>query len=240
LTATATVAWHDVECHAYDADLALWRALAEREPGPVLDVGAGTGRVALDLAEAGHEVVALDVDAVLLDALRRRGAERGVAVEAIVGDAETFDLGVARFNLVIVPMQTVQLLADRPAFLHSARRALCRGGLLAAAIADELAPFDPEPGWLPHPDVGEFAGWRYTSQPTAIRVGPERVRLERVRTAEGPGGERTIEANAIELALLDAAGLAREARAAGLQPVPGRRIAPTGGHAGSSVVMARA
>ena len=42
------VVWHDVECGRYSADLALWRELAAREPGPVLDVGAGTGRVALD------------------------------------------------------------------------------------------------------------------------------------------------------------------------------------------------
>ena len=47
--------------------------------GPVLDLGAGTGRVALDLARAGHEVVALDLDAGLLAALRdarRRPAGR--------------------------------------------------------------------------------------------------------------------------------------------------------------------
>lgn len=234
------VAWHDVECHGYDADLALWRALAKREGGPVLDVGAGTGRVALDLAGAGHEVVALDVDPLLLEALRRRAQDRGVVVEAVVGDAEAFDLGAARFGLVIVPMQTVQLLADRAAFLRAARRALCRGGLLAAAIADELVAFDPDPAHLPDPDVRELDGWRYVSQPVAVRVGPGGARIERVRTAEAPGGERTTEANAVELAVLDPGSLARESRAAGLTPVPGERIAPTGDHVGSSVVMARA
>ena len=47
------VLWHDLECGGYDLDLPLWRELADREGSPVLDVGAGTGRVALDLARRG-------------------------------------------------------------------------------------------------------------------------------------------------------------------------------------------
>ncbi len=67
-----TVIWHDLECGGYVADLPLWRELARERGGPILDVGAGTGRVALDLARNGHEVTALDRDPELLDALRRR------------------------------------------------------------------------------------------------------------------------------------------------------------------------
>ena len=52
------VIWHDVECGAYVADLPLWRELAAACEGPILDVGAGTGRVTLDL-----ELVAGDVAA---------------------------------------------------------------------------------------------------------------------------------------------------------------------------------
>ena len=47
MTASAHVVWHDVECGGYDADLTLWQELAREAGGPVLDVGAGTGRVAL-------------------------------------------------------------------------------------------------------------------------------------------------------------------------------------------------
>ncbi|MGI8624337.1 MAG: class I SAM-dependent methyltransferase [Solirubrobacteraceae bacterium] len=237
----AAVAWHDVECHGYDADLPLWLALAGREAGPVLDVGAGTGRVALALAAAGHDVVALDLDRVLLDALAARARARGLAVETVLADAEAFDVGTARFGLVLVPMQTLQLLGDRPAFLGAARRALRRGGLLAAAIADELVAFDvPEPALLPDPDVAELDGWRYVSQPTAVRVDGDRARIERLRTTEAPDGGRTTEANAVELAVCDPPGLAREARAVGLIPVPGERIPPTGDHVGASVVAFRA
>ena len=59
------VIWHDLECGGYGAELPLWREPAAAEGGPVLDVGAGTGRVALDLARRGVEVHALDLDRAL-------------------------------------------------------------------------------------------------------------------------------------------------------------------------------
>ena len=101
------VVWHDVECGGYAADLPLWRELAAAEGGPVLDVGAGTGRVALDLARAGHAVVALDREPELLAALRERAG--GLGVRTVAADAAGFALGAA-FPLIIVPMQTIQLL----------------------------------------------------------------------------------------------------------------------------------
>jgi 2-polyprenyl-3-methyl-5-hydroxy-6-metoxy-1,4-benzoquinol methylase len=58
-----SVMWHDVECGTYTADLPLWRRLARETGGRVLDIGAGTGRVALDLTRAGARVTALDLDA---------------------------------------------------------------------------------------------------------------------------------------------------------------------------------
>lgn len=224
----SVVAWHDVECHGYREDLPLWRALAERERGPVLDVGAGTGRVALDLAAAGHDVTALDNDAELLAELRRRGD-----VTTLLADAQDFAGGP--FGLVLVPMQTLQLLPDRDAFWGCARAALAPGGLVAAAVADELVAFD-DPEELPEPDVGVFAGVRYVSQPTAVRVNGTHATIERVRRVDGGPPQDDV----IALALVTPAGLAGEMRAAGLRPVPGERILSTGEHVGSIVVMARA
>ena len=80
MTAPAVI-WHDVECGAYDADLALWRELAAAAGGPILDVGAGTGRVALDLARHGHEVVALDSDPDAARRAARAGARETLAVD---------------------------------------------------------------------------------------------------------------------------------------------------------------
>ncbi|HEX4718759.1 MAG TPA: class I SAM-dependent methyltransferase, partial [Thermoleophilaceae bacterium] len=83
--------WHLLECGGYSEDLPLWRALADEAGGAVLDIGAGTGRVALDLAARGVPVVALDANAALLEALERRAA--GLPVETVVADARGFSLG---------------------------------------------------------------------------------------------------------------------------------------------------
>ena len=234
----AVVIWHDAECGGYRADLPVWRALAARERGPILDVGAGTGRVARDLAARGHAVTALDRDPVLLDALRRRAEAAGLEVETVVADAERFDLG-RRFGLILVPMQTIQLLADRAAFLTAARRHLAPGGLLAAALADALEGFSAETGPLPAPDRAEHAGWHFASQPVAVREQADRAIIERIRTTLSPAGARTAEGDRIDLLRVDADALHAEGRAAGLEPEPGLRIEATDDHVGSEVVLLR-
>ena len=141
----STIVWHDVECGGYRADLPLWRELATAEAGPVLDVGAGAGRVALDLARAGHDVTALDRDAELLAELAARAAREGLEVRTEQADAAGFALPGPPFGLIVVPMQTIQLLpgrAARAAFFASAREHLASGGLVALALAEELEPFE--------------------------------------------------------------------------------------------------
>jgi SAM-dependent methyltransferase len=232
----AKVIWHDVECGRYTADLDLWHELAREAGGPVLDVGAGTGRVALELARAGHQVTALDVDADLLAELARRAGD--LPVRTLVADAEGFDAGEAAYALVAVPMQTIQLLDDRAGFFGSVRRAVAPGGLVALAIAETLERFEDEVE-LPPPDAGEVAGWRYLSQPTAVREVADGMRIERLRYTIAPGGERTTEADAIVLAPVTVAGLHAEGAAAGLRPAGVRHIAATAEHVGSEVVLLR-
>jgi SAM-dependent methyltransferase len=233
----STVVWHDVECGAYTADLPLWEELAAAAGGPVLDVGAGTGRVALHLARAGHDVTALDREPDLLEALTARAA--GARVATAVADADDFALD-RRFGLVIVPMQTVQLLPGRAGFLAAARRHLLPGGLLALAITAALEDFGELEGELPTPDVATLGGWRFASQPTAVRALSGVTRIERVRRAFGPDGELTEDDDVIELAHLTAAELEAEGRAAGFTPEPLRTIPPTDEHVGSQVVLLRA
>jgi CobQ-like glutamine amidotransferase family enzyme len=225
----SVVIWHDLECHGYTADLALWRELAATERGPVLDVGAGTGRVALDLAAAGHDVTALDVDRELLAALESRAAARALDVAVVQADAQDFVLD-RRFALILVPMQTIQLFTDRRAFLRAAKAHLRPGGLLAIAIVDELYPFDGAEEELPDPDVGDVDGWHYASQPIAVRIFEGAARIERIRSTVAPDGTTIEEPDAIELARVDAATLEREAAEAGLAPRQGRQIPPTSDH----------
>jgi SAM-dependent methyltransferase len=237
---SAHVVWHDVECGRYGADLALWSALARDAGGPVLDVGAGTGRVALRLAGEGLDVTALDVDAELLAELERRARAAGVEVATVRADAAGFTLP-ERFALIAVPMQTLQLLPDaaaRGGFFASARRALVPGGLVAIAIADELEPFEEQTS-LPAPDVGEADGLRYLSQPVAVRERPGAVRIERIRQVLSPDGSRSSEDDVIELRTLSAGGLADEAEPHGLRAEAPLEIPPTLEHVGSTVVMLR-
>jgi SAM-dependent methyltransferase len=227
--------WHEVECGRYRADLPLWHELARATPDGVLDVGAGTGRVALPLARAGHAVTALDIDAELLAVLSERAGD--VEVPTLVADAQDFALP-APVGLIVVPMQTLQLLADRGAFFACARRSLVPGGRLAAAIASGLEAFD-DPDRLPLPDVGRIDGWTFVSQPVAIRVAPGEYRIERVREIVAPDGTRERSDDAIRLADVTAAELAEEAGAHGLEAEELRRIPETDEHVGAEVVILR-
>ena len=224
------VIWQLVECGSYDADLPLWRELAAREPGPILDLGAGVGRVALDLAAHGHDVVALDVGADLLAAIEH---ER---VETVVGDAQDFDLGRS-FGLILAPMQTVQLLDDRAAMLRAVRRHLEPGGLFAAALANAVDTYGDVDA--PRPDMREVAGVVYASRPVAVREDGDGFVLERVRERVSPRGEREVTEDTIRLARVTAESLAVEARREGFVAEPSRVIGETADHVGSEVAMLR-
>jgi SAM-dependent methyltransferase len=233
-----SVVWHDLECGRYAEDLPVWRALAARHGDPILDIGAGTGRVALHLARAGHAVTALDREAELLEELERRAGE--LPVRTIVADACAFSLS-QRFALCLVPMQTLQLLGGprpRAAFLACAARHLRPGGRLAAAIVESVECYEADGALAaPLPDVLERDGTVYFSQPTAVRCEAGGFVLERRRERVGAHGEHTVEDNVIHLDGLDATQLETEGAEAGLRPA-GRRVIPaTDDHVGSVVVM---
>jgi len=234
------VIWHDVECGSYVEDLALWRELAGHELGPVLDAGAGAGRVALDLARRGHDVVALDRDSALLAELRRRAG--ALAVQTIVGDARSFELAGRRFGLILAPMQLVQLLGGptgRGDFLRAAAAHLRAGGLIACAVSDSMDAFDADDVLLPRPDVAVLDGVRYCSQPIAVRDEGGRVAIERLREITAVDGRRCAAADVIHLDRIAVEALEAEGRAAGLAPATAREIEQTEDHVGSTVVMLR-
>jgi SAM-dependent methyltransferase len=236
-----SVIWHDLECGPYVEDLPLWRALAAEHGDPVLDVGAGTGRIAIDLARLGHHVTALDSDASLVAELLRRAD--GLDLDAVIADARSFELR-RRFALCIVPMQTIQLLGGsehRTAFLTCARRHLLKGGVLAAALTSQLEPYELADGLQgPLPDLREIDGVLYASQPTAVREDRDGFVLERRREIVTPSGRRSAQANEVRLDRLEPYELEREALAAGLSPAARETVPATADYVGSDVVILRA
>lgn len=245
MSGAESVIWHDLECGRYREDLPLWAQLAHDHGDPILDVGAGTGRVSLELVRRGHRVTAMDLDPDLLGALRERADALDGAARARLSmthaDARSFDLGEARFALCLVPMQTIQLLGGLPgrrAFLSRVRAHLQPGGVLAIAIAPEFEQFVWEEGTgMPLPDMVELDGTVYASQPTAVLVEGDQAVLSRRREVIDAVGGRMLSDDRIALDLLGPATLIAEAGAAGFTPRGSAGVAETDEHVGSLVVM---
>ncbi len=89
--------------------------LARESGGPVLEIGVGTGRLAIPTLEAGIDVVGVDLNPPMLDEARRKYQaldDTDGSLELVVADTRTLDLG-RTFPLVAAPAR-VLLLALTP------------------------------------------------------------------------------------------------------------------------------
>ena len=128
-------------------DLDFWLPFAAEHGGPILEVGAGTGRVALPLARAGHAVTALDPSPAMLAIARERAAAEGLALTFLEGGLPNAPLPPAAFTTVILP-NDVFLACSAPgeqiAALRAAAAALAPHGRLALDVAGPAHWLDPE------------------------------------------------------------------------------------------------
>ncbi len=236
MTSDAAI-WHELECGSYNADFDCWRELASEYQGPILDVGCGTGRIALMLAGLGHDVTALDLDDSLLTALTQRAGK--LEIETICADAREFEAGHA-FKLIIVPMLTVQLFGGslgRAKFFAAAASQLSTGGCIALAIAnlldDEEATAGGEPATA---DTCVIDSVGYSTRAVGLRQHNGQIGIERRREVTAPDGSLAVQAATDWIDILTAQQLEAEALSAGLKIAPRRHIPPTADYVGSAVI----
>ena len=139
----------------------------------------------------------------------------------VVADAAGFDARRGAFALVAVPMQTIQLLPGRAArgFFASRPARASRPAGSSRWRSPTRSRASRRTLELPLPDAGEADGWRYVSQPTAVRDVAER-HADRARSAStiAPGRRAHDRADdVIVLARVTAERLAAEGAAAGLR-----------------------
>lgn len=140
---TTFAAWYDLFYADLDDDFEMYFGFAERTTGPILEIGSGTGRVALALASEGHPVVGLEPSDAMR-ALAQRKAEQAQLtdrVKFVPGDMRRFQIE-QRFGLIIAPLNTFlhNLTADdQLATLACCKKQLRPGGLLV------LDCFNPDP-----------------------------------------------------------------------------------------------
>jgi SAM-dependent methyltransferase len=149
----ADPARYDFEYGTSGVDLPFYLALAADASGAqastarVLDVATGTGRVALALAEAGHTITAVDINAGMLEVAAEKSDARDLTEQITWIEQDARELKVrGKFDLAIVAGNALQQFttnADRLAVLKAIYRQLNAGGRLAFAVrfphAAELA-----------------------------------------------------------------------------------------------------
>jgi ubiquinone/menaquinone biosynthesis C-methylase UbiE len=209
------VALYDLE-DIERADFGFYLELAERRGMRVLDVGCGTGALALRFADRGHCVTGLDPAAAMLDCARRKpGAE---TVTWIAGDARTFAMP-QRFDLIVMTGNAFQTLlsdADQIAALANMGRHLAEDGRIAVETRNpDVAEWrhwtpDAHRELLQHPALGPVdVHWQ--AYPTAE---PEIIALETHYLFQASGARR-VSHSRLRFAPLDT--LSRTIAAAGLE-----------------------
>jgi len=162
-------------------DVPFYVAEARKAGGPVVELGVGTGRIAIPIAHRVIHVIGIDSSRAMLDACRRRAEDAGVAdrVELRLGDLRRPPIDEP-VPLVICPFRSYLHLADdgeRVEALEAARAALLPGGRLVfdvfAPAPDDIA--ETHGRWLERePDIYERADWNTEARTLTLSVrGPE-------------------------------------------------------------------
>src|SRR5256885_10470694 len=147
-------------------DVEWFSALARRTGGPILELGCGTGRITVPIAQDGHHIVGLDRSAAMLERAERRARRANVEVRWAEGDMRAFSFNEA-FALIFVAFNSFLMLSPdgRWACLARAREHLAPRGRVAIDV------FQPDPEIVVGLDGGVVDEWE--------RIDPESGRVVR-------------------------------------------------------------
>jgi len=151
--------YYDLEYRGYDADLDFFVQLASsmdlERAHPLLELGCGTGRVALSLAEAGFRVTCVDISEAMLEVCSSQARQWGVnkLLTVVLADmANPTGVLAGPYNLAFCALNTFAYLRtteEQLAMLSAVKLSLAGHGLLVL----DLTP--PWPDLLP-PSGGEL------------------------------------------------------------------------------------
>jgi SAM-dependent methyltransferase len=165
-------------------DVGFYLDEARRSGGPVVELGVGTGRIAVPIAADGIRVIGIDLSRGMLDVCARRAALAGVDVDLRVGDLREPPV-TEQVPLVICPFRSLLHMHtddDRRRVLASAHDLLLPGGRFVFDVftpgADDIAQTHDR--WLERePGIFEHAVWDEAERTLTL-------------TVRGPDGETTM------------------------------------------------
>ncbi len=131
---TTDAEFYDLIHESHMDDTGLWLSFAGRTDRPVLEVGTGTGRIALELARRGHDVVGIDPSPAMLRIARRVAEDEALDVTFIEGRAVDLALEEGHYGLIVIPADVFLYCADgeeQVATLGVLAKALAFNGVLA-------------------------------------------------------------------------------------------------------------
>jgi SAM-dependent methyltransferase len=131
-------ALYDLVYADYDDDLLMYEQFAARGALPSLELGVGSGRVALHLARQGYRVTGIDSSPRMLARVAAGlDGETAARLRLVDADMRDFDLGADRFDLVYCALETFEHLlttADQVAALRCVAAHLALGGVFVAQL----------------------------------------------------------------------------------------------------------
>jgi SAM-dependent methyltransferase len=166
---------YDAWCRSVTEDIAFYVDRALESGGPVLEVGVGSGRIAVPTALAGIEVVGVDVSEDMLDLAWAKALPHRAPLRLVRADMRALpDLGT--FPLITVPFRALLHLhddAERLDVLRSLHDRLRPGGRLVFDVfhPDRIDIEETHGRWLERePGIHERADWRPLEQALTLSV----------------------------------------------------------------------